>query len=358
MFKIKFLPARFGDAIWIEYGKGAQATNRLLVDGGTAGTRTAISAELAKLLPGQRHLDLLVISHIDRDHIEGVLGLLQKDKPGFVVDDLWFNGYAHLPAKPGGLVPFGALQGEKLTQRIRKLNWPWNRAFDGKAVCLPESGELPHFTLAGGMEITLLSPTREALAELRPKWDEEVRAANLAPRRRLPANDDVREPVSFAPPELPDVPALAETEFEPDGSEANASSIALLAEFDGKRALLAADAHADALVAAFEQLSPGGKTRIDLYKISHHGSKYTTNRELLEKVDCRQYVFSTNGSIFKHPDQETVARVLTAGGETLQLFFNYRSTRNSIWSHADLKRRYGYQAGFPDGEEAGIEIEI
>jgi beta-lactamase superfamily II metal-dependent hydrolase len=357
MFKIKFLPARFGDAIWIEYGQ-AQAPHRLLIDGGTAGTRDAITAELSKIPPAERRLDLLVISHIDRDHIEGVLSLLQKEKPGFEVDDLWFNGYMHLPETPGRPVPFGALQGEKLTQRIRKLGWPWNRAFDGKAVCIPESGDLPRFTLAGGMQITLLTPTREALAELRPKWDEEVRLANLAPRRRMPANDDLTEPVSFAPPELPDVPALAETEFEADSSEANASSIALLAEFEGKRALLAADAHAGMLISAFERLSLAGRVPLDLYKISHHGSKYTTNRDLLHKVACNRYVFSTNGSIFKHPDQETLARVLTTGGDSLHLLFNYRSPRNIIWNHAALKEQYGYRATFPAADAPGIEIEL
>jgi len=53
MFKVKFLPARFGDSIWIEYGD-EQAPHRVLIDGGTAGTRRDIQQLLDALPPEQR----------------------------------------------------------------------------------------------------------------------------------------------------------------------------------------------------------------------------------------------------------------------------------------------------------------
>ena len=359
MFKINFLPARFGDSIWIEYGD-PQSPHLILIDGGTAGTRTAIAAELNQIPADKRHLDLLVITHIDRDHIEGVLGLLDKKDPGFQVDDLWFNGWPHLPENPDEAEPFGALQGERLSKNILRLKWPWNAAFDHKAVFIPEAGPLPSLTLAGGMKITLLSPTNRALAELRPQWEDEVRTANLVPGFGMQPNDDLPEEAeqSFDLTGLPDIDLLLQTPFQADTSEANASSIAFLGEFEGKRAVFAADAHAETLLSSFNRLSPDQKVSLDLYKVSHHGSKYTTTKELVEKVDCPLYIFSTNGSIFKHPDRETVARVISAGGDQPHLVFNYRSTLNQVWDLSKLKDKYTYTTTYPEISGKGIEIEI
>jgi hypothetical protein len=356
MFKIKFLPARFGDAIWIEYGDEG-AAHRLLIDGGTAGTRKDIRREFETLDADQRNLELLVVTHIDRDHIEGVLGLLSQGDPGFTAGDVWFNGWNHLPSNPRD-VDFGAIQGERLTSAIRKNDLPWNQAFAGGPVVTPGDGSLPQINLPGGMRLTLLSPTREALEELRPKWEQEVREANLDPGFGMPSFDVQVEEEEFGAEELPDVEALAATDFEKDDSEANASSIALLAEFEGKRALLAADAHADVLISALDRLSPDGPLSLDLFKVSHHGSKFTTNLGLIEKVKCPKYVFSTNGSIFHHPDEEVIARVLTAGGEQPQLFFNYRSKHNEVWDLRLLRERHGYSTRYPAGDEKGIEVEV
>ncbi len=357
MFKIKFLPARFGDSIWIEYGKKGDL-HRVLIDGGTAGAQVDISNELLKLPVDQRRFDLVVISHIDRDHIEGLLGLLSQDDPGFKVDDFWFNGWGHLPASPED-ESFGSLQGERLTSRIRKLHLPWNQAFDEKAVFVPDTGDLPQKTLTGGMKITLLSPTLKALAELKPVWAKEVREANLEPGFGLASNDALGpEEAEFAEIGLPNVEALAGIKFDQDQSEANASSIAFLAEYEGKRVLCGADAHAGVLIEALNRLSPGKRVSVNLFKVSHHGSKRTTNRELIEKVDCSNYIFSTNGSIFKHPDRETISRVLITSESKTNLFFNYRSKQNEIWDQAKLKERYGYTARYPAKNKQGITVVV
>ena len=360
MFKVKFLPARFGDAIWIEYGD-KDAPSRVLIDSGTSGTSSDIRSALKAISADQkRFFELVVVSHIDRDHIEGMLKLLSQADPGFEIGDIWFNGWSHFPGNAED-EHFGAVQGERLTDRILHLHIPWNSAFNGKAIFVTDSGPLPQKTLPGGMRLTLLSPTLTGLTDLKPKWSQEVRQANLDPGFGLAANDGIHpgdEDEAFGAQELPEVETLARSAFEGDTSEANGSSIALLAEFEGKRVLLAADAHADVLMAALDRLSPGSRVPIDLFKISHHGSKYTTSRELIEKINCPLYVFSTNGSIFKHPDQETVSRVIVAGGGQPKLVFNYRSPRNEIWDLAFLKGKYGYQAAYPADQDKGIEIEV
>ena len=124
MFKITFLPATFGDCIFIEYGD-EQDPSRILVDGGTAGTREHIQKLLRALPYGQRHLELVVVTHIDNDHIAGILTLLEEEaeapphkKLRFTIGDFWFNGWPHLHDDPKGIELYGAEQGEKLTKQI------------------------------------------------------------------------------------------------------------------------------------------------------------------------------------------------------------------------------------------------
>jgi hypothetical protein len=358
MFKITFLPARFGDAIWIEYGDAARP-HFVLIDGGTSGTRHQITSALQKTTQSQPLLDLLVITHIDRDHLEGVLGLLEKDSPGFRAEEVWFNAFRHLPEDPDEVV-FSPMQAERLTERLDTLGWGWNKSFNENAVCMPKQGEPGTIMLAGGMKITLLTPTAEALFKLRSDWEDEIRQANLRKGVVNPPNDEAapEEEVSFEIPTLPDLQALAATPFQEDTSTANHSSISFLAEYQGQRAIFAADAPAGDVLAALERISPNQPLSLDLLKVSHHGSRYTTSLDLIQKLNCQRFVISTNGSIFKHPDQEAIARLVIGSQAGATLLFNYFSPRNEIWDDSSLKGQYSYHTVYPKASEPGISIDL
>jgi hypothetical protein len=276
-----------------------------------------------------------------------------------VAEEVWFNAYHHLPENQSN-ISFSPMQAERLTTRLSNLQWGWNQAFDGGAICLPNDHTLEPITLAGGIKITLLSPTNQALAGLHSVWEREVSKANLRQGINLPPNDEqpLEEEVSFDMGEIPDLEVMAALPYQADKSAANASSIAFLAEYEGQRALFAADAPADKLLSALERLSPDQPLTIDLLKVSHHGSRYTTSLPLIQKLDCPRYVFSTNGSIFKHPDQEAIARVVIGSRVPAKLYFNYLSPRNEIWDNDGLKNRYGYSTCFPNPGEQGITIDL
>ena len=97
MFEIEMLPARQGDALWLEYGDAAHP-RRALIDAGTPETWDALQARIAALDPGDRHFELLIVSHIDKDHIGGVIPLLEDTALGITFGDVWFNGFRHLPS--------------------------------------------------------------------------------------------------------------------------------------------------------------------------------------------------------------------------------------------------------------------
>ncbi|UCE28366.1 MAG: MBL fold metallo-hydrolase, partial [Candidatus Coatesbacteria bacterium] len=121
------LPARHGDCIWIEYGD-PQKPSRLLIDGGTAGTYKAIRKRLKALETDERHFELLIVTHIDIDHINGILKLLGDQKVKVSFNDIWFNGWRHLTGSD--LEEMGPVEGEKLTTFFfDNTDVPWNYAF-------------------------------------------------------------------------------------------------------------------------------------------------------------------------------------------------------------------------------------
>lgn len=352
---IHFLPARFGDAILVDWTSNG-TKRRLLIDGGTKGTRHDIRRVLAD---GLTELELTVVSHIDRDHIEGLLSMLEEPAPGFTTRDFWFNGFGHLPQPDDDDEAFGAVQGERLSAALLAKGVPWNTDFQGAAVKVPDTGDLPTIDLEGDMRITLLGPTHANLAELLPKWEDEVRNANLDPGFGLQENDAEPEPgdESFDAVDIPDVPALANLPFTDDSSEANRSSIAFIAEHDDKKVLFAGDACVETLLAGLERFAPGEVVELDLVKIPHHGSPHNVSKELIDKVDCKRWVYSSNGSIFNHPKDEAVARVIHFN-DAPELIFNYRSDENKIWEEAAIQQLFGYTAVYPEAGKKGISITL
>mgnify|MGYP001193059727 CR=1 FL=1 len=368
MFTVEMLPASHGDCLWIEYGTAARP-RRILIDGGPAYSYEALARRLEKRLghlpARRRRIELVVITHIDADHIGGVLELVIAHPLGITVGDVWFNSWEHLPgAAPDTL---GAVQGEQLSAVIRARKMPRNVAFGGEAVAVPERGALPVVCLPGGMRLTLLSPTLKELRRLRPRWKRTVEEAGLVAGSAEDALAKLRTQRRGKLPEdllgvaVPDPPALAAAPFRPDTSVANGSSIALLAEYRGTRCLLAGDALAGVLAGTIDRLTSAngeGRLAIDAFKLSHHGGKKNTSAELLDRLRCRTYLFSTDGSRFGHPDPETVARALLAGGEGTRLCFNYRTEINTVWDDRALKRQYGYETVFPAAGEDGLVVSL
>jgi hypothetical protein len=354
MLRIEMLPAGNGDALWIEYDDGAQ-TRRLLIDGGTEGTWTeGLRGRIESLPADQRTFELLIVTHIDGDHIEGALGLLNDDTLGVTFEDVWFNGWRHLPDTL--LESLGPIEGELLTDTIVRRALPWNKAFGGGAIVVPAGKELPRKELAGGLSLTVLTPRPERLAELKPVWREEVVAAGLDPDRprepQVPVPSDL-EPLGVTA--KPDLAALNAVSFREDSAEANGSSIVVLLEHGGRRALLTGDGFPTDVLEALPRLTGSTDERlaVDAFKVPHHGSRFNVSAALLRALDCKLHLFSSNGSRTKHPHPEAIARVLTAGDDEGQkLVFNYRTKHNEMWDDDELRDEFEYETVFPADSEA------
>jgi hypothetical protein len=359
MWSIEMFPAAQGDSLWIEYGDDA-ATHRILVDGGTSPTYDHLRARLATLDPAVRRFELVVVTHVDADHIEGIVRLLGDRSMGVQVDDIWFNGWQHISDA------LGPLQGEYLSALIERAPaTPWNAAFDEKAVMVPDGGPLPVRTLAGGMQLTLLSPRRQELGILASVWEREVTNEGLMAGDTGAAFERLLHDTRLRPPPdvlgAIDVVSLAEEPLTPDGSEANASSIVVLAEFEGAACLLGADGVTGVLDATVPRLLAergASALSLDALKLPHHGSKHNVSVELLTSLPAKRYLFSTSGARFGHPDDVAVARVLVHGSNDPELAFNYRSEDNELWDDDDLRNAHGYRTRYPDAGNLGIRVDL
>lgn len=362
IFTVELLPARHGDAIWIEYGDAA-APSRVLIDGGaTKSTQQTIERLIAERIPtdAEHDFELVVLTHIDSDHLAGLVGLFENTSVPLRPADVWFNGWEHLPDDR-----LGAKQAERLSEAIRTRQLPWNVAFGGDAVRLPGTLDEPHpatlprITLPGGLELTLLSPTYTALAELKPVWKKEVEEAGLIPGtvERVVHDDSLGDTVvaDLDPTEL------AQERFAGDHSEANGASIAFLAELDGRSILLTGDAHADILEASIATLlSTRGQTTlaVDAFKLPHHASRYNLSPGLVDLVDTKRYLVSTDGSSrSRHPDPVAISRIITKRSDA-RLEFNYSSPTTTPWDDGRLKRQFGYEVTYPSAPDEWLRVSL
>jgi beta-lactamase superfamily II metal-dependent hydrolase len=355
MYNIHLLPAAFGDSILIEYGPQGHP-HFILIDGGPYYNFEDLRSALQKAAPDLRELELLVITHIDIDHIDGTVKLLNQSSLPFTIKEVWFNGRDQLAEASGsaGDDTLGSLQGEYLTKLIKAKGLPHNALFDGKAICIHDYSKLPEVTLPGGLQITLLSPGAAALTALIPVWDEELEGKDV--------EEKWEKDHRYADTLGNHIEELQETEPVADKGAANSSSIAFIARYEGKSCLFAADAPSDTLLAAIDpMLDTSGEDRlkVDAWKLAHHGSKKSTLDRIMEKIDCKEILVSSNGKRYKHPDEAVIAKLLQHNGPDLTFYFNYRTSFNEMWDKEDLKSTYNYKAIYPeDGKPPGITIHL
>lgn len=346
MFAVTALPASYGDCLWIEYGN-PDAAHVILIDAGPA-VPSGLQQRLERLADRGGLLELVVVTHVDADHIAGMLKLLDADFYGVPVRDFWFNGFRHLPDEG-----FGAKQGERLTALLLEKQQPWNIAADGHALQVGQQ-TAPQFELCGDATITLISPGTGELRMLQREWVKVCAEAGL--------HDDVPAATAFLGgggkeafgQQSLNVDALADTPFAEDKAAANGSSIAFVLEHAGKKVLLGADAFPTRLLQSLRFMGDG-PYEFDLVKLPHHGSENNVSTDLIQALRCPRYLFSSCGARFGHPSAVAVARVIKHGGNP-EVIFNYRSNYTTPWENVILHAQHPYTTVYGDGEGVTVKL--
>lgn len=333
-----FLKALYGDAIWITYADAKDIPRNIIIDGGPSAAYVkknkkgkleygALSDTIALIKEREQKIDLLVLTHVDDDHIKGLLAWIEYDADAIsIIEKVWFNSgrlifeffkktpiekYA-LSVIPNGMTNTGISEGVTFEKLIKEKTGIWDHEIimQGQTILLHD------------LKFRILSPDKAGLEELLTKWEE-------------------KEPESLTAVAKDYAKSLNELldgdKYVKDPSVHNGSSIAFILTFKDKNLLFLADAHCEKVVAGLEHF---GYTKEDplvceFVKVSHHGSKYNTNDKVLECVSSQTFVISSDGTDHS-PYKRTLARIINAKKQ-LSLYFNYWELSKDIFLEEDFK---------------------
>lgn len=380
--KIDVLPAQNGDCFLVEY-----IPNRyILIDGGYADTyRNCLLPKLKSIAEVGGVVDAIVVTHIDSDHISGIIKMLEEDDLPVRVGGIWYNGYRHVQS--GAIVseeketvihrsickenqtdeakPISAKQGCTLSRLIAVNELPWNKPVEGGVMRAPLSFPL------GNATIHILSPRQENIEGLEEFWKKRLIKDGLLKKAHSEEFwDDAyefslsQEKPGFHFHEKPvsksyDLQKTKGELYEPDISATNGSTIAFVLEADGKRVLFLGDAFAETIVGSLKQLygKESAPYWFDAVKLSHHGSYNNNSPELFDMIATDKWIVSTNGDKYNHPDMPTLAHAITREEES-KIYFNYNLPICDTLRDDAYHKDYVFSVVVPEDSGRGIHIEL
>lgn len=313
LFSLEALRAKAGDCLLLHVGTD-DARHVVLIDGGPSGVwKDTLRPRLDALRAdpaygaddGPLPMPLVVVSHVDDDHINGVIELFEKvddtSESLASVGGLWHNGLhvltsnelvdATLEADPpseAAAVLASYPQGERLEVLANGIPVPMNGDFGGLVVAPSPGAPLPH---VGDMTLRVVAPDADRLQALLDDWRKDLERRREKPDASLASFDDDSIP--------------------------NLSSIVILAECGGKRILLTGDARGDYLVDSLKRagLEFTFDEPLDVLKVPHHGSAHQ-DPAFLDAVRARVVLTSVGeDNDYGHPAARTLALLRAAGAE-------------------------------------------
>ncbi len=374
IFTLEALEARHGDSLLLHYGT-QQAPRQLLIDGGTRGVfRRPLRDRLLALrdarAPGESlRLRMVMVSHIDDDHIKGILDLgedLQRrrrngDAEPVAVTTLWHNSFDDVVGRAEGSAeviaatgtdlaqaaapdqPFQSSaifqsvpQGRSLRNLATDLGWLVNDEFrlhPGRLVMVRDGQTHEEVSLGDDLTFLVLGPREDQIRALQKRWDRELQRKGLA--------------------------AAASSQ---DTSVFNLASIVVLACAGGRSMLLTGDARHDHIrqgLEAAELLSSEGRFHCDLLKMPHHGSSRNIHEDFFRDITADHYVFSANGR-HDNPDLETLELLSNARGEDRYTVWLTNPVPHAVEFYARDQARSdrGYAVEIRSEDDPGVSIHL
>ena len=370
-----------GDCLLLKNDAG---TTHILVDGGMSVSYNAhVAAAMGKLRTARKKLDVVYVSHIDQDHIAGVLKMFDDEaawrvhlfqkahsnpnsKPPKVprppeVLELWHNGFhdqvpmngkpianqlsATAPVLAGSkneAIRTEALRQSELATSIgeaievsrrispKQLNIPLNPRSDGKLMMLRQNQQPIEI---GDLKFTIIGPTSGHLKTLRQEWNTWLESVDGKKRLKTINEAAVRDQERLGTASefdslLKSLLVQAESFGDPDEvTTPNLASLTLLVEDATSSLLLTGDARGDQVVDGLKQAGRlvDGKFEVDVLKVPHHGSENNIDSDFVEAVIARHYVFCGNGSS-GNPNHKVIEmmfrRRLAVSSKPFKFWFN------------------------------------
>lgn len=338
-----------GDCLLLEGADGAL----VLCDGGMrSSVKAGVRDALSQLRAAGRELDYIYVSHIDSDHISGVLQLLEDELAWRVFDYHQSSGEAGVqpPAVPRPPVIKGLLNNAfrdqigvnskdveellavavpslfatadprlvdvalelqdiatSIPEAISVSRLAADDALDIPVNVLPgQNGpakllffrDAPESFAVGSMQFTIVGPSHEELTDLKQGWvnwlranKEKVRQLRKELKRRI---EGFSTGTAGSPFDLRDWNGIPDFRGV---TAPNVASLMFMVEEGGRRLLLTGDSQQDKILDGLRRtgfLNDQG-LHLDVLKVQHHGSEHNLDANFARQVSARHYVFCGNG---------------------------------------------------------------
>ncbi len=290
MHKISFLQAGNGDCVHIE-----SEGHHVIIDSGE------VCPQLVSVVDGiqkaKEKIDLLVITHYDADHIKAIISILEGltvEERKKLIKKVWFN--ATKVGFYGNEQQLSAQDATKFSRLLIESEVKWVSELN--AGTKEKIGDDLILELIDGGEIYKPTGEGKLLGNEKKDWNTSFEELEKY------LDDDVL-----------------------DTSKTNAQSAIIVAHIHGKSILLPGDATPDKLLKALDVYGKGESVTFDMVKLPHHGSYQNITQQILGKFKCSDYIISTNGVKYYHPNKKMMVKVFNWGkrfeGRQLIFHLNY-----------------------------------
>lgn len=347
IFSLEALQAGTGDSLILHFGD-EKSPRFIVIDGGPKDIYDAslkprleqLASKFGKGDDRKLNLAMVMLSHIDDDHIHGIVDWMTDLSEGDAseqvpinIERFWYNSFkdvlgrlpkellprtASMPEAVGAWVASTGLtdvrsqavlasfkQGNQLFGLVKQLGFPLNEELGG--FISTDNGKTK--VKVGPLTLTVLSPNNERLKALYAEWRDYITT-----HRKEDA-----EVASYV-----------------DRSIYNLSSIVVLAELADKgktrRILLTGDSRGDDIVEGLKAAGLLKKTpfHVDILKMPHHGSSRNVAPEFFESIVADHYVISANGE-HDNPDIDTLKMLSKArGAEKYTIYLTNKKCVNGV----------------------------
>lgn len=317
--EVKIFQVRCGDCISIVY-QNCDKKYSIIVDSGYANTYHRTLKNEIKFL---NEIDLFIVTHTDNDHIGGMQSFITQYSKLPVKQFLYNFSPIDIDVSPNIVNKKSIKQGMKLRDYLLKYS-----NVNKEPVTIGYTS-----TIEDTINLKAISPSEQSLHYFKEKWG--------FWENKAPAKTDYRTSIEDFKGE----------DFTKDTSPSNRSSIAFILEIKDFKMLLLGDAHASILVDGLKHWGHSSENRIKVnyVKLSHHGSEGNINQELIDMIDCENYIISTDGSKHGLPNKKTLAKIILSRNKApTSIIYNYKNNITSKIFTETEQQDYNINPLFPN----------
>lgn len=297
MLEIYAYNAGKGDCIRIRFAEH----HNIFIDTGVMGFADGFKSLCDEITRGDEKLEALILTHVDDDHIGGILGNLRRNSYNCPFGEVWMN---HHSSYSVGDRQLSVRQNNEVYARLVKL------------------GTNVH-PMTKGFVREMAGATIEAL------WPESTTTDPLQVQQPIVRTDTPLSRHSdyrYSLANLADMPLTKR-----DTSLNNKNSIIFTFSFENRKLLFTGDAWAEDVVKA--------KGKYDLIKLPHHGSVRNISEEYKTAFKCSDFLICTDGEA--HPDKQTIARLEKWYGE-IKVYSPSAWWKHGYFTDGDKKHKIDY----------------